>query len=382
LNDQILHVSASYKPAYVYGGPTISISTLCEKLLASGQSLEVATTTANGKEDFSYKDGERVIIDQVPVNYFKRLTGDNSHLSPGLFKFLYKNLNTYSLVHIHTWWNMVSMGSAFICWLKSKPYVLSPRGTLGLYSFSNRSGFLKRMFHYVLGKRILEFGIYQVSSNKEADDIRKIVPNARISVIPNFLNLPSVNDRIEPYDNKGVLKLLFFSRIEQKKGLIFLLEALLKLNFEFILNIYGEGDSEYINSLKQSVPLTSRRNVIWHNAVYGNSKFDILSEHDLLILPSFDENFANVVIESLHVGTAVLITKKVGVSDYVEENNFGWICEQSGENISKFLNLISKQRLELNRIKKAAPLKVAEDFDVNTLTKKYRNFYSSVLDTV
>src|SRR3569833_3381732 len=58
----------------------------------------------------------------------------------------------------------------------------------------------------------------------------------------------------------------------------------------------------------------------------GDEKFSMLHEHDLLVLPSHDENFGNVVIESLSQGTAVLISPFVGLRDYVAKNNFGWGC--------------------------------------------------------
>ncbi len=373
---KILQISASYKPAYIYGGPTMSVSTLCENLIKEGLMLEVVTTTANGKEDFAYQNGERIVIDGVPVIYFRRLTGDHSHLSPALYNYLFQNLKTSSIVHIHAWWNLISIGAAFICWLKGIRFVLSPRGTLGRYSFSNRSGFFKKFFHNLVGKKLLKIAIFQVSSTKEANDIRKILPKANISVIPNFINFNKVENKENETKESDVIRLLFFSRIEQKKGLDFLLQALPQLNFPFSLDIYGDGDVAYIEKLKHIVPTALAENVKWNSAVYGSKKFDILSSYDLLLLPSFDENFANVVIESLYVGTAVLVTPNVGLSDYVEKNNFGWICDQNLNKIAACLNSIAKQKKELARIRKDAPPKITEDFEVTNLTQKYKDFYS------
>jgi glycosyltransferase involved in cell wall biosynthesis len=375
---KILHVSASYKPAFVYGGPTMSVSTLCENLAKAGEAIEVATTTANGKEDFSYSNGDKVVVDGVPVVYFKRLTGDHSHFSPSLYSYLFRHLKDYSVIHIHAWWNLVTIGAAFVCWLKGKQYVLSPRGTLGQYSFSNRSGFLKKLFHIVLGKRLLRKALFLVTSRKEADDITRILPNGTTYVIPNFIQLSSDRSVARQDSDKNLLRLLFFSRIEQKKGLEFLLQALSKISCPYTLNIYGEGESEYLESLKLLVPNSEKCNVIWNSAVYGNAKYKILESHDLLVLPSYDENFANVVIESLSVGTPVLVTKNVGLSDYVEENRFGWICDQDFNEIAEAINFISKEKAELDRIRIEAPAKIKSDFEVKSLTKKYSAFYSSV----
>ena len=60
---RILHITASYKPAFIYGGPTMSVAKLCEALgglevrslgvkgfeAFNDIEVEVLTTTANGK---------------------------------------------------------------------------------------------------------------------------------------------------------------------------------------------------------------------------------------------------------------------------------------------------------------------------------------------
>ena len=39
------------------------------------------------------------------------------------------------------------------------------------------------------------------------------------------------------------------------------------------------------------------------------------------------ENFANVILESLAVGTPVLVSPDVGLADYVIESELGWVCK-------------------------------------------------------
>ena len=56
-------------------------------------------------------------------------------------------------------------------------------------------------------------------------------------------------------------------------------------------------------------------------------KFVTLMQADLFVLTSYNENFANAVIEALHAGTPVLISGEVGVSSFVKKHDLGWICE-------------------------------------------------------
>jgi glycosyltransferase involved in cell wall biosynthesis len=378
LANKILHVNASYKPAYVYGGPTISISTLCEKLKQAGETIEVLTTTANGKEDFHHKNGEVINVDGIDVHYFKRTTKDHSHFSPALLFFLGKNIKHYSVVHIHAWWNLVSVGAAFIAWIKGKKIVFSPRGQLSEYSFITNTSAPKKLFHSLIGKRILKNAYFQVSSENEARDISRLFSKPSIHIIPNFINLP--NGDVVPSAKRAnePLRLLFFSRIEQKKGLEFLLRALKSLSFPFTLNIYGTGEEAYINELKLLVEEAQRDKVFWKDAVFGAEKFKIFAKHDLVILPSYAENFANVIVESLAVGTAVMVTKEVGLSDYVEKKKFGYICTQHPDEIASLLNKIASSTNTLTRIREEAPLAIVRDFGEQTLIKSYIKFYQKV----
>jgi glycosyltransferase involved in cell wall biosynthesis len=90
-------------------------------------------------------------------------------------------------------------------------------------------------------------------------------------------------------------------------------------------------------------------------------------------------NFGNVVIESLSVGTAVLIGDNVGLASYVSDNKFGWLCDTNPMSVSNAINSICLQREELTRIQKAAPNKILNDFNSEKLVKKYINMYNQIL---
>jgi glycosyltransferase involved in cell wall biosynthesis len=401
----IFQVSASYKPAYVYGGPTMSVSKLSEELVKAGQNVSVISTTANGTSELDVTPGEEQIIDGVSVIYFKRLTKDHSHFSPALFKYLFRALKTSTnqqinkstVIHIHAWWNLVSMISCFIALWKQKPVILSPRGTLSNYSFKNRSSIIKNIFHTLIGKPLLKRCNFHVTSEKERQDIIDIITPKTITVIPNFvrfpdefklnhqkisiqknLNLPS---KPEGETSKNPFKLLFLSRIEEKKGLDLLFMALKEVTFHWTLSIAGDGKPEYIYQLKQLIISLGINNnlVTWLGHQNQDEKFSVLSEHDLLVLPSHDENFANVVIESLAMGTPVLISKKVGLADYIVEQDFGWISNTNQLELSQTLNVSCKDFKKRELIRKIAPQKIRNDFNNERLVKRYIEMYTKII---
>ena len=96
-------------------------------------------------------------------------------------------------------------------------------------------------------------------------------------------------------------------------------------------------------------------------------------------MPSQDENFANVVIESLAMGTPILISENVGLEKYVREKKLGWICKTNADSIVEQLRLINQNREELDEIRNKAKDIIKEDFDKSKVVKDYISIYEEIL---
>ena len=375
---KILEICAAYKPAYIYGGPTMSVSILSEQLVKAGVEIHVFATTANGKEELPVTPGETTLVDGVEVTYFERVTKDHSHYSPALLKALRAQAKSFDIIHIHAWWNLVSLFSALTGLLKGVPVVVSPRGTLSPYSFQNKNIGPKWAIHHLLGKYLLKRSYIHATSEREADAVSRLVKPKKIILVPNFIKLPEKGFLTEKKTG-DVFKLIFFSRIEEKKGLDLLIKALPTLNIPYHLTIAGDGNKNYISTLKFLATETGvAENITWAG-FKQDDKFDVLQAHDLFVLPSYDENFGNAVIESLSVGTPVLISRQVGLADYVENNGLGFTCQTSPESISDAINSITANRQnDLDRIRRSAPGLISDDFNEVALVKKYIAMYAQI----
>lgn len=451
---KVIHVTASYKPAYIYGGPIQSVGRLCEALTAlsdkrlvvgddvSGVNdlliagvldsrkeilrctkvdkrgtqddkpstqddeysaedinhteVKVITTTANGKKELNVKIGKPVLVEAVQVSYFKRWTKDHSHFSPGLLWGLRKEIlrcsrndnnikisklqspNSQLIIHIHAWWNLVSVLSCFIAKWYKVPVVLSPRGMLTSYTLGNRNSISKNIIHKLLGKNLLQYCHIHATSEQEKADVLKIVRPKSIRVIPNLVSLSSkVSGR--KYQEGGYFKLIFLSRIEEKKGLELLFNALTTADIPWKLTIAGSGEEQYLQSLKLLASnLKLSDSIDWVGQVSNKDKYTMMAAHDLLLLTSYNENFANVVIESLSVGTPVLISEYVGLADYVKDNTLGWVTSLETAEIKR--NIISSYQNphKRQRIRQTAPLIIRQDFNDDVLAKRYLEFYKTI----
>lgn len=361
--------------------------------------VKVFTTTANGKNELEVKPNQTKIVDGVEVTYFNRLTKDHTHFSPRLLWYLRKeilrcNLNDESnelIIHIHAWWNLVSVLSCAVAFWHQIPVVLSPRGMLTNYTQSNRNSFSKNLIHRLIGKKLLRYCHIHATSEHEKQDILTIVAPKSIKVIPNLVELGGVerlklkeqsNETFhELTDGKRPFKLIFLSRIEEKKGLTLLFEALAIAEIDFTLTIAGSGNEDYIRSLKiNATNIKIDHQIIWLGQVKNEDKFELLRKHDCMVLTSYNENFANVVIESLSVGTPVLVSNQVGLSAYVKENDFGWITDLTTPSIANSLINAYQNVNKRNEISKLAPTIIFKDFNDKILAQKYIKLYTDILN--
>ncbi len=416
---KVLQITAAYKPAYIYGGPTMSVAKLCETLVKYNSAsqigkeqsaknkeefeLEVFTTTANGKSELNVKPNKTSIVDGVKVTYFKRLTKDHTHFSPILLLSLRRIIlaqiikrksealkhvelksNNNLIIHIHAWWNLVSILSCLIAKWYNIPVILTPRGMLTSYSMTNRNSISKEIIHKFLGRNLLRYCHIHVTSEKEKHDVLTITTPKSITVIHNLVELgnnkePIFSNHLLDQNEKKTLKLIFLSRIEEKKGIELLFEALSSISFDWILNIAGSGDGKYIASLKtkaQKLKINDRIN--WIGQINNEDKFIFLAKHDLMVLTSYNENFANVVVESLSVGTPALLSSEVGLADYVEDKKLGWITDLTSENI-KYNLINAHESVNLRMlIRQTAREIINKDFDTVNLIQKYFTLYSQI----
>lgn len=374
----ILHIIPSYKPAYKDGGPIESVSSLCESLYEIGNNVNVFTTTANGNNELDVPTSKPINVDGVKVIYFPRLTKGNTHVSPALWLYLFKYCNNYDIVHIHSWWNPLVVISAFICHLKGTRVIISPRGMVSHYILTKTNAIAKKIIHKLLGEYALKKSFFHSTSEIEHIECQNLIKGWQGFLLPNLINLPSENFIRE---NNKTFTLIFLSRIHPKKGLEYLFEAISYLKEPIVLKIAGTGEEHYINKLQEySRALGVDHLIEWVGWKSREDKYKELANSDLFVLTSFNENFANVVIESLYVGTPVLVTDTVGLASFVDENNIGWVTKFEPNAIAESLKLAMVDSSKRYFVNSSGRTIVLNNFSRSILVKKYLEQYNLICD--
>ncbi len=383
----ILHIVPSYKPAYVYGGPIYSVSALCEVQAANGNEVLVFTTNANGAKNLDVVLEKVHYTNKVSIIYFPRITGDHTHASPKLWFALFKNSKKYDVVHLHSWWSVLMMGCAWILWLRGVRFVFSPRGMFSNYSFNHNINPIKKgIFFGLLSKPFLKNQIFHATAQSEEKEIKDLFSrDAKVFTLPNLLNFPELSvDSIEKRHSESSANLLFISRIDRKKGIELLLKAVQQLKLLHVrvkLTIIGSGSDDYIDELKNLAnSLAVSGNIIWKGSVEWNAKFDDILATDILVLPSYNENFANIILETLYAGRPVIVSKYVGLCDYVSTHNMGWVINTNPDKIVVSVKdyIFNKEEWQSKALQMHNQIK--RDFNSEKLAESYINQYKQSLN--
>jgi glycogen synthase len=153
------------------------------------------------------------------------------------------------------------------------------------------------------------------------------------------------------------LRLLFVGRLQRCKGAIDLVEACLRLpRDDWQLTMIGaDTDTAPLGrSVRMTIeamcgadPRVRIEDALSQEEVHGR-----WAEHDLLVLPSTFEVWANVALEAMRAGLPILATPIGGPSEIVEDGVTGWQTADVGADaIRRALTDLLEDREELERVR-------------------------------
>ncbi|KXK03964.1 MAG: Glycosyltransferase Gtf1 [Nitrospira sp. OLB3] len=187
------------------------------------------------------------------------------------------------------------------------------------------------------------------------------------------------------HDFGGALRMVFLSRITRMKNLDYALRVLshCKVNVQF--DIWGTlEDRQYwqeCQALMRNMP--AHVTVKYCGAAEHSAVANILSNYDMLFLPTRGENYGHVISEALSVGTAVLISNRTFWRN-LNHSGVGWdLPLENGEvafrmAIEEASHKVKASRLEWRR----TVFQFAEtQFNDKSLLEANRSVFRHAIDT-
>jgi glycosyltransferase involved in cell wall biosynthesis len=133
---------------------------------------------------------------------------------------------------------------------------------------------------------------------------------------------------------------LFLGRVTWKKGLDRLLRAW-KAVPDLFLVIAGNDEEKHADSLAaiaREEGITNRIRIV--GPVSDTHKWALYENAEMLVLPSYSENFGNVVAEAMAVSCPVVVTQGVGLASLVLQRGAGVVAGETPAEIAQAISAL------------------------------------------
>ena len=176
--------------------------------------------------------------------------------------------------------------------------------------------------------------------------VESFYPNDKTSIISMGCDTRAFcpKNRINNYFGQNEKKvILFVGRLEEVKGLTYLIEAMKDIN-DAVLYIVGKGSLE--NELKEQANEMSDK-IVFVGGKTHKELPQVYASADVFVAPSVTasdggkEGFGLVVIEAMASGIPVVASKSGGIKEIVKDEENGLLCEEKDVlGLSKAINRV------------------------------------------
>lgn len=357
------------------GGPSRSVPQLVKGLSQIGVDMTLMVIKSDDM-NLHALDGTNAKVHLLQPNYKRR----------ELLNFI--KYEKFDIIHGQCIWEILFHDVKMVADKLDIPFIQTPRGTLEPNCYMHER-FLSKRLKKKIAMSLYQFRDIETSSailataDMERDNLRDLGFTNPIAVIPNGID---VDDYVcRPVDSMEGCKnqILFLSRVQQKKGIEFLIDAweLLFKDFpEWNVKIVGNGEDDYRAELMQRISKKKLDRIEILPPVFGSEKHNLYCESSLFVLPSHSENFGMVIAEAMSCGLPVITTTNTPW-DILNITDTGWCVDLSLENIEKSMREAMTLGMEALFIKgqKASKL-VKDNYTYQNAASKVKQLYEWILN--
>lgn len=379
----------SFYPAIIYGGPIFSTLHTCQEL-AKLENIEVYVSTTNtnmtSKLDVETNQWKK-FEDDFYVKYYDETKVDKFSLQ--LYVNIWKDIKKSDVVHIQSIFNTPTPISLFLARLFKKSILLSPRGSLGEWCLDNGSSFKQKWLNWFI-KPFAHKVIWHATAEQEKNEIQAIFPDAKVEIVSNGIeydifqksSVLSEQEFMKKYADKETDAekiIVSMGRLQKKKGFDILIDSFVEVLKEFPnakLFIAGQDEGEEENLKQQVHELGLEDKVFLIGAIHGQDKIDFLANADLFVLPSYNENFGNVYVESLASGTPIVASRHTPWSEVEEVDCGKWVNNTVEETAQAMVEMLGKDSDQIRINAK----ELAKKYDWKNIAMKFKEVFEKMVE--
>lgn len=343
---KILLSTALFYPSRL-GGPANTLYWLAKSLVNADIQVSVVTTN-NHIEQSRVSTDTWSDVDGIRVRYCR--TGRLCFLKE--LRHTWKEMRNIDTVMLCDMFQHQILPVAYMAKLLRKKIIWSPRGEL--FGPALEGSKIKRYYIRIVRKSFGKFATFHATSEEEREMILNYIQkDAKVVVIPNYIELPKQLDREEP----ATPYFLYVGRLNAIKAIDRLIlgftHSRLFKQSNYNVLLAGPDQNNYRQELEKLVEQNGLQGrVHFLGNVFGKKKFQLYANAYFSCLLSHSENFGNVVIEALTQGTPVIASTGTPWQVLNETNSGFWIKnspESIGMYIDKVMKLSGEQYLEMRK---------------------------------
>ena len=335
---RVLHVVPAYYPAVRYGGPIRSVHGLAVAQARRGHDVHVYTTSMDGDADLDVPLDCQVDLDGVGVHYFRVPALRRLAWAPTLAYRLRSSVAQFDVVHLHSVFLWPTWAAARAARRANVPYFVAPRGMLVRDLIHRKNRWVKSAWIALIERVTLAkaAGIHVTAEIEGAELQAMGLSLPEVVWIPNGVEWPSQHVPLHegPFARLPRRYALFLSRLSWKKGLDRLITAWQWVP-DIPLVIAGNDDEGYrpkLEALVSALGLAHR--ILFVGPASDAHKWALYEHAELFVLPSYSENFGNVVAEAMAMQCPVVVTPEVGIASMVSAAGAGLVTDGAPEQLA------------------------------------------------
>jgi glycosyltransferase involved in cell wall biosynthesis len=396
----ILHVTPYSADAWAYGGIPRLSHAMARSLAERGHRVTICTTDAcDAEHRLPPPDGgsrfgawrpveasERITVRVFP-NVSNRLAYHQQAFAPiGMRRFLRTHARSFDVAHLHACRNLPGVLAAR--WLRKTgvPYVLAPNGTAPLIE---RRRLAKRIFDLAWGNAVTRHAhrVLAVTEVERQQFQDAGIEDDRIRLVANPIDLdefstpPAPGAFLARHGLSGPL-VVYLGKITPRKRVDTLVHAFARLRSpQATLVIAGNdmGAAESARAAAEAAGVTNRTRFV--GLLQGAARLELLADADVVVYPSEHEIFGLVPLESLLMGTPVVVSDDSGCGEVVRQVGGGLVVPGRDADLAGAIETVIDHPTEWRAAARAAAVEVRARFGAATIGARLEELYGEMMRT-
>jgi len=208
-------------------------------------------------------------------------------------------------------------------------------------------------------------------SNSLETLIHRQEPSARTTKIPNGLD----TTKFQPRRNKQD-RILVVTRMFERKGVQYLIDALDGFDHKFEVHIVGDGP--YLEVLEGAVESKNLDITFWGYLENQSPEIrDLYETSKIFVFPSEAENFPIVLLEAMAAGLAIITTEGTGCAEVVGDAAL-LVKPRDSAGIRRCLEALITNPNLIDELGAAARTRLTERFDWARVANEYSSLFRQI----